>query len=432
MLNQARSTERRTVALLAAVNLVTLGSLAAPVVAGIPLKIAAIFGEGERASALAFVLALGGVAALIANPVFGALSDRTRCRLGRRRPWMLGGAIAGFFCVLAFSVADSFAAITISWVCAQLAFNATFAASTALLADSLPEPKRAAASGVFTAAAFVGTLPPLLLAALVPTRIDLVVMVMPVCALVVVGAAMSIREYKPHEITPVQHKAAAHGRVSITFAFAAVWLQRLAMQSAFSLATAFTLYLIVDRITKSAVTATPIAMTATLIGGAGIVFGAAVGGAWASRRQRYLPFLVFGAVGLAAGASLRSIADAPEVLWLATGVGGTAVGVYLAVNLALAMRIVPQDRAGTYLGVLNVAETIPQVLAPIAAAALLHAGSADPISGATDNYALLYGAAAIVALLSLATLPALRRAARQPHAVASDLLAEATLGVGHN
>ncbi|KDA05218.1 hypothetical protein DC31_02140 [Microbacterium sp. CH12i] len=411
--NNSTRAERRSVYLLAAVNLVTLGSLTAPVVAGIPLKIAALLPEEHRATALATVLTLGGLAALLANPFFGALSDRTRGRFGRRRPWMLGGTVAGFISVAALAGADSLPAIIVGWVCTQTAFNATLAAAAALLADSVPETRRAAAAGVFTAAAFVGTLPPLVLTALLPRHVELVSLVMPLIAFVVVGLAMTVPD-RAASALPAPRRDIGAASVSSPFPkeFAAVWLQRLAMQSAFSLASAFTIYLIIDRMTHDPVAATPVAMVATLAGGTGIVLGAAVGGAWASRLQRHLPFLVCGALGLAAGASLRSIADAPLLLWAAASMGGLAVGIYLAVNLALAMRVIPAGRAGTYLGVLNIAETIPQVLAPVAAAALLHVGHGDPVSGATDNYLMLYLCAAVVALLSLATLPALRRAAR--------------------
>lgn len=407
----ANHLERRSVYLLAAVNLVALGSLTAPVVASIPLKIAALLPEEHRATALATVLTLGGLAALLANPFFGALSDRTRGRLGRRRPWMLGGALAGLVGVAGLAASDSLPTIIISWVCTQTAFNATLAAAAALLADTVPESRRAAASGVFTAAAFIGTLPPLLLTALLPRQVDLVSFVMPLIALVVVGFAMKIPDGADVASRP-SRRGLRTASLSASFPkeFAAVWLQRLAMQCAFSLATAFTLYLIIDRMTQDSVTATPIAMVATLIGGVSIVVGAAVGGAWASRLQRYLPFLAFGAVGLAAGAATRAFADVPLMLWVAASVGGLAVGIYLTVNLALAMRVIPAARAGTYLGVLNVAETLPGVLGPVVAAALLRVGQGDPVSGAGDNYMLLYGAAAVVALLSLTTLPVLRQA----------------------
>lgn len=402
---------RRVILWLAAVNLVTLGSLTAPVVAVMPLKFAALLPPDQRAGALATALALGGAAALVANPLFGALSDRTRSRLGRRRPWMLGGVLAGLAFVAVLAAADSVMAVTASWVGAQLAFNATMAASAALLADSISEQQRGSASGVFTAAAFVGTVPPLALSALLPGSVGAISFVMPIAAVVVVSIAMSLPD--PRSTLRAPWSRMPH-RPALPRAFVAVWLQRLAMQAAFSLAAAFTLYLVIDRMTGDEVSATSVAMVATLSGGAGIVVGAAVGGAWASRTGRFLPFFGFAGAALAAAAALRAAAGTPMALWIAAGAGGLAIGTSLAVNLALAMRVAPAGREGTYLGVLNVAETIPQVLVPIAAAALLRVGEGDPVSGAASNYTLLYTVAAVAALVSLLTLPALRRFAHRP------------------
>src|SRR5690606_26249963 len=103
---------RQVILLLAAVNLVALGSLTAPMVAVMPLKFAALLPEDQRAGALATALALGSAAALVGSPLFGALSDRTRGPLGRRRPWMLGGVLAGFAFLAMLATGDSVAVIT--------------------------------------------------------------------------------------------------------------------------------------------------------------------------------------------------------------------------------------------------------------------------------------------------------------------------------
>lgn len=392
--------------LIAAVNLVGLGSLTAPAVAGLPVKIAGMLPAEERAGALAAVLALGAVSALIVNPVFGALSDRTGGRLGRRRPWILGGAVVGVLAVGGLTAAPSLPLLALWWMLAQVAYNAMLAAAAALLADLVTESQRASASGLFTAAAFVGALPPLLLATFLPARVELISFVMPVLALAVAAAALTLPDH------PVPRDARARRPPRrVPPAFAAVWLQRLAMQSAFSLTTAFTLYLVVDRMTGDATAATPVTTLATLIGGAGIVVGATVGGAWASRRRSYLPFLVWGALALAVAALCRAGATAPVMLWAAAVIGGIGVGAYLAVNLALAMRTIPEGRAGAYLGALNVAETLPGVVGPLVAASLLRVGSGDPVSGAGDNYVALYVTAAALAVVGLAVLPSLRRVA---------------------
>ena len=400
------------IALLAAVNLVALGSLTAPAVAGLPVRIADLLPANERAAALGSLLALGAVGALLANPLFGALSDRTRGRFGRRRPWMLGGVVVGLIGVVGLNAAGTFATLALWWILVQMAYNATLAAAAALLADVVSESRRASASGFFTAAAFLGAVPPLLLAALLPAHLPLVSLVMPVTAVLVVGGALTI----PDPPSGSRQGRTGSVRGSLPRAFVWIWLQRLAMQSAFSLTTAFTMYLILDRMTHDTVTATPVATLTTLVGGAGVVVGAAVAGTWAQRYGGYVPLLVFGALGLASAAAIRAFAAAPSALWVAAAVGGLAVGTSLAINFALALRALPPGRAGAYLGVLNVAETIPQTLAPVAAAALLTLGGPDPVSGADDNYVALYASAAIVALIGLGALPALRRIARRPAA----------------
>jgi len=51
-----------------------------------PTASTAIFGVLNAATA---------IASLLSNLVFGNLSDRTRSRLGRRTPWVIGGGLVG-------------------------------------------------------------------------------------------------------------------------------------------------------------------------------------------------------------------------------------------------------------------------------------------------------------------------------------------------
>ena len=49
----------------------------------------------SKESLLAWVTGAGAVVSLAANPVFGALSDRTASRFGRRTPWIVAGTAGG-------------------------------------------------------------------------------------------------------------------------------------------------------------------------------------------------------------------------------------------------------------------------------------------------------------------------------------------------
>jgi MFS family permease len=410
----------RTPLLLAAVNLVALGSLTAPVVTVLPLRVEALVPEAGRTGALALTLAAGSIAAVVANPVFGILSDRTRggwARWGRRRPWMLAGVLAGLAGTLLLATAPDLRLLVAGWVVAQAAYNATFAAASAFLADVLAEGDRAPASGVFAAATFLGTVPPLALAVVLPDDILLSLLLMPVAAIVVVGAVCAVvREPSPASLgaTPGAERTPLLG-AGRPPGFAALWVQRLLSQLATSLVLTFTLYLVMDRLRTTTGEATAVTAATTVLGGACLVVSALACGVLAARRGDYGPFLAFSFAGLAAAAVLRAIAGDLVALCLSAALGGLAMGAGAAAGLALALRIIPRSASGRFLGVLNVAETIPQVVAPPLAALLVTLGGPDPVSGG-DNYAVLYGTAAVLSLAAAALMPMLRGSLRRPAA----------------
>lgn len=419
---------RSGILLFALINLVVLGSLTAPVITGLPLRIAELVPEDQRTPTLAFVTVCGAIASVVANPVFGRLSDRTRSRWGRRRPWLLAGVVGGWAGSLLVVTAPSAAALTIGWVIAQTAYNASLAAVAALLGDRIDERRRAAASGVFGAAAFLGTLPPLVLAGLLPGRIDIVVLAMPTVAVVVVAGLCVVLPDPPTTGPRIASgpAGARRGRLPSREAlrrarpFAAVWLQRMLMHLAFGLATSFTLYFISDRLRLDPESAGPVVALVTLAGGGAIVVSALVSGALAGRRGRYRGWIVAAALGLAAAALLRAFSSDVPLLVAGAAVGGLALGAYYAVDLALALRTIPANEHGTYLGVLNISETLPGTVSPALATVVLLIGSGDPISGGPDDYVALYTIAAAVALCSLLPLRALRGVLSRPAAPVSN------------
>jgi Na+/melibiose symporter-like transporter len=406
--------DKQQIALFALINLVLLGSLTAPVITGLPLRIAGLVGEDQRTETLAFVTVCGAIASLVANPMFGFLSDRTRGRWGRRRPWLLAGVAGGWVASLMVVNAQSVAGLTLAWVLAQTAYNASLAAVAALLGDQVRERSRAMASGVFGAAAFLGTLPPLVLAGILPGRIDIVVLAMPTVAVAVVLVACLLLRDPPLSETAGQGRVRLRptmpSRAELRAArpFALVTLQRLLMHLAFGLATSFTLFFVSDRMRLSPEAAGPVVALVTLAGGSAIVVSALVTGSLAGKRGAYRNWIVAAAIGLAVAAALRAVSSDVPPLVAGAVIGGLALGAYYAVDLALALRTIPAEKHGAYLGVFNTAETLPSTVSPAIATALLLVGGSDPISGRSDDYLALYLVAAVVALTALLPLPALR------------------------
>jgi MFS family permease len=86
--------------------------------------------------------------AMVANPFFGKMSDRTASRLGMRRPWMVGGLAGGSLGILVVALAPNIPVVLAGWCMAQLFFNSLLAAMVAVLPDQVPSVQRGQVSGV--------------------------------------------------------------------------------------------------------------------------------------------------------------------------------------------------------------------------------------------------------------------------------------------
>lgn len=99
---------------------------------------------------------VGCIFALFANIIFGALSDITRSRFGKRTPWIVaGGFVTAAGYVLAFSSA-SLAGIVAGWSIVQVGVNMMIAPAVAVLSDRIPENVRGTFSSFYGGAMIVG------------------------------------------------------------------------------------------------------------------------------------------------------------------------------------------------------------------------------------------------------------------------------------
>ena len=104
-------------------------------------------GNASQAVALGALSALGALIALVAQPLTGAASDRTRSRLGRRRPYVLAAAAIYLVGMLTLAWAPGFVIFALGFVLAQIAANVGTAAYQGLLPDRVPVEQRGTASG---------------------------------------------------------------------------------------------------------------------------------------------------------------------------------------------------------------------------------------------------------------------------------------------
>ncbi len=135
----------------------------------LPSQVFKMVGDARQGEALAFVLIPGAFVSLVANPLFGLLSDRTRGWLalwGRRRPYILFGTLVNVGGLIWMAASRDVISLAIAYVIVQFSNNAATAPFHALLPDIVPQEQRGLVSGVMGLLATLGTIAGVIVAGL--------------------------------------------------------------------------------------------------------------------------------------------------------------------------------------------------------------------------------------------------------------------------
>lgn len=334
----------------------------------------------------------------VGTPLWGALSDRTGSRLGRRLPWITGGALAGAAALLLLSAASSVAMVVAGWAAVQLCLNGVVAALTACIPDQVPERQRGAVSGwvglAQTMGVVVGT-------GVATAAGGIRAGYAALAALVIVAVATFLvrsgdRPLRGDQRSPFALGAFVRGfwispRAYPDFAWA--WGTRFLMNVSNAIGTLYLLYFLTDVVRVDNPEGHVFILV--LIYAAGLCLTAVLSGIASDRLGRRKIFVTASGVVM----TVACLVLAFEPTW--PGAVGAAVllglgfGVYAAVDFALITEVLPAaaDRARD-LGVINIANALPQVLAPVIAAPVLAL-----FATRATGYRALYIVAGVVGLI---------------------------------
>ncbi|MFI1499620.1 MFS transporter [Streptomyces platensis] len=369
-----------------------------------------------KESVLAWVTGAGAVVSMVANPLFGALSDRTAARFGRRTPWILAGVLGGAGALVLLAGAGTVAGMALGWCLVQLTLNAAFAAITAAVPDRVPHGQRGAVGGWLGAAQILGVVAGTGLA----TVAGGVVAGYLACAgFTVLGILPYVLRYRDPALPAGRRPALRLGRVRKVPSFARAsqaglcghalgallagfrisprrhpdlawaWLTRFLINLGNALALLYLLYYLRDVLHRPDPDGGVLVLTAvnavTLLG------TVVVAGFWSDRIGRRQPFVLWAGVLMTVATGLLAGWQTWPGALCAAALLGVGFGVFTSVDFALMTQVLPAaaDR-GKDLGVINIANALPQVAAPVLAA---------PIVQHLGGYRVLYGVAAAIGLL---------------------------------
>ncbi|WP_327712865.1 MFS transporter [Streptomyces sp. NBC_00464] len=349
----------------------------------------------DKNDALSLVTGLGALVAVLANPLAGAWSDRTTSRFGRRRPWILGGALAGAAGLSITATQHTVAGVAIGWCLAQAGLNAMLAGVTTPIADRVPITQRAQVSGWTGIMQSFG----LVLGALITTllitgvRSGYVTLAVLTVALALPFVLRHSEPPLPRALRPAFDARAFARSLWVSPRrhpdFGWAWLTRFLINLGNALGTLYLFYFLADAVHYGDPGTGVLILTVIYTLCAALT--AIPAGVLSDRMGRRKVFVVLCSLVMAAAAVLLSLLHTWPSAIAAAAVLGAGYGIYLAVDQALVTQVLPEatDRAKD-LGVINIANSGPQVLAP---------ALASPIITHLGGYTGLYLTAALVILV---------------------------------
>ncbi|MFE9814191.1 MFS transporter [Streptomyces sp. NBC_00236] len=360
----------------------------------LPLQLEHIDPHGKN-DALSLVTGLGALVAVLANPLAGAWSDRTTSRFGRRRPWILGGALVGAAGLSITATQHTVAGVAVGWCLAQAGLNAMLAGVTTPVADRVPLTQRAQVSGWTGLMQSFG----LVLGALITTLLVTGVRSGYV-TLAVLTVVLALPFVLGHSEPPLTRalRPAFDARVfarSLWVSprqhpdFGWAWLTRFLINLGNALGTLYLFYFLADAVHFDDPGTGVLILTVIYTLCAALT--AIPAGVLSDRLGRRKVFVVLSSLVMAAAAVLLALLHTWPSAIAAAAVLGAGYGIYLAVDQALVTQVLPEatDRAKD-LGVINIANSGPQVLAP---------ALASPVITQLGGYTGLYATAALAILV---------------------------------
>ena len=375
-------------------------ALITPVATTLALKVGELDPEGKETS-LGLISAIGALVAIVSNALTGALSDRTRSGLGRRRPWIIAGSAGGVVALAIVGFAPNLVVATLGWILAQLTLNMVLAALQALLPDQVPLEQRARVSSVLGISQQVSPLLGIGIAYGVQAAgggIGLMFLIPGIIGALMLALLVARIRDVPHE----QAGRFTFGEFVRGFRidkgkgadFGWAWFGRFFVILGFAVYTTYQVYFIGDRLKVTGPDVVLTQLYALLIFSAVLTVSAIVSGRISDRTGRRKIFVFLAAAIVGVGLTLLALTSSLPMFFVVASVMGVGIGAFFAVDLALITDVLPdkEHKAAKDLGIFNIANSLPQSVAPAIAPLFLAIGGGG-------NYTALFIAGGVFAVI---------------------------------
>lgn len=354
------------------------------------------------------VLGLGGLAGVIAGPLAGVLSDRSRSRWGRRRPWVLGGALVASACLIATGVSTTAVTIGLAWTGVSIGLAVMSAALTAMIADQLPEGRRGAASSLASSAQAVGII--VGVGTVVMMGLSTIAGYLVLAAVITVAAIVAVIFLPDATVTPPPRTPGAGWASLRDRDFSLMLAGRLVVNVGNALGTSLLLFFLLYGLDRGTSAEDDLLM-AILVYTVFVVIASTLSGLRSDRTGRRRVPTVVSAVVQAVAALLLVVAPSWPMLLVASALLGIGYGAFMTTGLAFATDLLPDpDSHARDLGLVTVVAALGQLLGPLLGAGLV---------AAAGGFWSLFAGAALLSVIGAGLTALAREGARDGHARAA-------------
>jgi MFS family permease len=382
-------------------------------------QVEVLAGPDLRGVLLGVTALLGGIVAIVVQPLAGALSDRTHGRWGRRAPWIVVGATASLLVVAGVANASAPLLLVGGLLLLQCGANVAQGPYQGYIPDLVPEAQVGTASGLTGLIRLSGVIAGTALVSLgartgdYATPLIATGVIQLVLAVVTVAVVREPAVPSPTgDLVPAgsgSHRPGVGDALRRTFgrdvlqerSFMAMTATRLLFLMGPAVFVGFSLYYVRDALGQSGSALQEWLTVGTITVGLGTLLGTLPGARLSDRLGRKVVIRI-AAVLTALGIVLTALAPSPPLAVPGILLMGLGSGAYIAVDWALMTETIPPEQAGRYMGLANIANSLSTPMAVLLGGVLLdavtRAGGSDLAPRVATLLGVVFIGGALVAL----------------------------------
>ncbi|KRL93306.1 MFS transporter [Levilactobacillus hammesii] len=330
--------------------------------------------------AVGILATVASITGAVANLLFGAFSDVTRTRFGKRKPYIVIGTIAIAISLIVIANVKSIMAIILIWIIAAAAENAIAAAIYPQISDRVAPKWRGTVSTFYGVGFTIAQQGFALLAAQFLGNVKMGIYFMAGSTVILAIIHLLLIQEKGNLDEP---KVSLNKDTLKKYFFFPTHDARdfyLALTGKFfmvvgsTIVTTFLLFLFTDYIGQGTSEAgKSISIFSTIMLVIGVIF-ALIGGPLADKLNRVKAPVVIATFALGFAALFPLFVQKPWAMFVYAVIAAFGNGLYNSVDGALNMDVLPSsDTAGKDLGLINLANTLGQMLGAMVASAIVAA-----------------------------------------------------------